>query len=247
MRQTQTWIFTAIMMSSIFSGCGNDDPLKASKVGESDIWRSYSVEYNQGNRLATILAKFSRTSATGRALSLDGDSAIAVEDSAMRLNGVAPKLVSQGVGGYSWFLTAANDVKSVDFLWTTPAKRLVRDHLVIPVPPGIVVMESRLRKSYGGQVVLDRDVAEAGETVIVSLTGALEGVGTPVTVTQTVTSGRYAMFTSTDLSRCAAGSVSVSVVVERVSSGKGSAGDGILSGSMVGITKGLEVQLQLFD
>jgi hypothetical protein len=55
------------------------------------------------------------------------------------------------------------------------------------------------------------------------------------------------MFTSTDLSRCAAGSVSVSVVVERVSSGKGSAGDGILSGSMVGITKGLEVQLQLFD
>lgn len=181
--------------------CGDSSPLKSGDISEDRIFRSYTVTYSDSDKATNVLARFNEAGPSGSSVTLSGPSSISVEDSALRLSGVAPEKYSDGSKGYGWLLKESREDASYLFSWITPKNRSVADRIHLPEPVELKLESSVLSRSRGARVQFNRNVRETNATVTVTINGFLEGTSTKVSVVGSVNNGDHIDFQANDLQK----------------------------------------------
>jgi hypothetical protein len=203
-----------LVMISLLNSCGGSDPLKSGKVAEGDIFRSYSLTYDEAGKTTSVLAQFAEKSRTGSSVILEQPSVIAVNDTENLLDGQSPKALSNGSGGYQWLSAVATTNNVYKINWTTPAGRQVEDSVSLPTPIRPVMVNSSFSRSSGVILRFDRDLDSSGMTLRANLKGTLDGSSVSATVTGAVTSGGNIQFFNADLQRFALGTIYLDLQTE---------------------------------
>jgi len=203
-----------LVMMSMLNSCGGSDPLKSGKVAEGDIFRSYSLTYDESGKTTSVLAQFSEKSRTGSSVILEQPSVIAVNDTENLFYGQSPRALSNGSGGYQWLSSVATIDNVYKLNWTTPDGRQVEDSVSLPTPIRPVMVNSSFSRSSGVILRFDRDLDASGMTVRANFKGTLDGSSVSATVTSAVTSGGNIQFFNSDLQRFALGTIYIDLQTE---------------------------------
>ncbi len=201
-----SWLSFALI-ATMYS-CGGSDSLKSSKVDEINIFRSYTVTYDESMKSTSLLAQFREKNRTGSSITLESPSSIAAQDANQRFDGMSPRALSDGSGGYLWS-TSEGSSSVYTLNWTTPSKRLVTDTLNLPTPVRPVLVNSSFSRSGGIVIRFDRELDASGMTVNANIKGLIEGSGVSATVTGSVTAGSSVQFSNADLQRFALGAITI--------------------------------------
>ncbi len=224
----------AMNLTVILNSCGASDPLKSSKVNEKDIFRAYTLTYEESSQATSLLVKFLEKSVNGSSITLDQGSSISAQDDEQRFLGQSPRALSNGSAGYMWSSGAATKNNSYSLSWTTPSGVVVTDTVKLPTPIRPVLATSSFSRSAGIVLRFDRDLDPSNMTVRVAVKGLLDGTATSATVTGEVISGGSILFGNADLQRFALGTITIELQTESqknlpaaVSSGVSGAATGI--------------------
>jgi hypothetical protein len=211
-----SFIYGVLVVSVMLmlNSCGGSDPLKSGKVSEGDLFRAYSLTYDESQKSTMLLAQFYEKTRTGSSVILEQPSTIVTNDTDKLFVGQSPRALSGGSGGYQWTSSLAPVTNVYTMNWTTPTGRLIEDQLKLPTPVRPLLAYSSFSRTSGVTLRFDRDLDVSGMTVRANIKGTLDGSAVSANVTAAVTSGGNIQFFNSDLQRFALGTIYIDLQTE---------------------------------